>query len=185
MRKLFACLVALWIAVVPSSASADPITLSAVPSSMSVTTGGMVTVSVLISGLGRPPAVGAFDLTLAFNSLLLAPTMVVFGPFLGDPSVFEALTAFDFSTPGAAEFAEVSLLTPDELNALQPATFLLATLSFVGLGNGPIGFSFASVRVDDAFGNKLDISVPEPATILLMGLGFLAMLILAARRKVL
>lgn len=184
MRKLLAYLVAVWIAVLPNSAPADPITLSAIPSSTSVTAGGVVSVPVFISGLGRPPAVGAFDLSLAFNSLLLSPTMVVFGPFLGDPSLFEALTGFDFSTPGIAEFAEVSLLTPAELNALQPPSFLLATLSFVGLGTGSIGFNFASVRVDDAFGNKLAISIPEPATILLAGIGLLALWTFARRCKV-
>ena len=184
MRKLLAYLVAVWIAALPNNAPAGPITLSAIPSSTSVSPGGVVSVSVFISGLERPPAVGAFDLSLAFNSLLLSPTTVVFGPFLGDPSFFEALTAFDFSTPGIAEFAEVSLLTPGELNALQPPGFPLATLSFNGLGTGSIGFSFANVRVDDAFGNKLAIVIPEPATIALAGIGLLALWTFARRRKV-
>src|SRR5207342_337272 len=58
MRKLLAHLVAVWIAALPNSAPADPITLSAIPSSTSVTAGGVVSVPVFISGLGRPPAVG-------------------------------------------------------------------------------------------------------------------------------
>jgi hypothetical protein len=87
------------------------------------------------------------------------------------------LTAFDFSSPGRVEFAEVSLLSPSELDALQPSSFLLANLSFIAISNGTSLFFFADNQiVDDAFGNKL--LIPEPATALLLGLGLIALRII-------
>src|SRR6202022_4282685 len=140
--------------------------LSLVPSPATVTTGNTINVDVIISGLGHPPSVGAFDLNVGFNPSILIPTAVTFGTFLGDPNLFEALTDFDFGTPGIVEFAEVSLLSPSELDALQQSSFSLAALSFSAIGNGTSPFMFlGNRRVDDAFGNKLPI--PEPATAIL------------------
>jgi hypothetical protein len=158
------------------------ILLSLVPPAAIVATGNTVNVNVSISGLGNPPSVGAFDLDVGFNPAVLSPTAVTFGSFLGDPLLFEALTAFDFTTPGVVEFAEVSLLSPSELNARQSSSFLLATLSFVAISNGTSPFTFVGTpRVDDAFGNKLGI--PEPATAFLLGVGIIALLIIRSPIK--
>jgi hypothetical protein len=153
--------------------------LSFVPSSATVTTGGTVNVDVRLSGLGNhsPPSVGSFDLFVGFNPTILSPTAVTFGPFLGDPLFFESLTSFDPSTTGIVEFAEVSLLLPSQLDALQPSSFSLATLSFSAIGNGTSPFILVGTqRVDDAFGDRL--AIPESATALLFGLGLVALLIL-------
>src|SRR5216683_7842512 len=170
MRKPFGQLIAIGIVVLLNIQPVHAILLSLVPSSATVTTGNTVDVDVIISGLGNPPSVGTFDLDVGFNTAILAPTTVMFGAFLGDPTLFEALTAFDFGTPGKVEFAEVSLLSPSELDVLQRSSFLLAILSFSAISNGTSPLFFAGNQiVDDAFGNKLPISIPEPATGFLLG----------------
>ena len=151
--------------------------LNLFPSAPTVTPGDLLSVDVFISGLGNgvPPSVGAFDLDIAFDPGILTPIAVVFGPFLGDPSLFEALVSTDFSIPGIADIAETSLLHSAELDALQPSNFSLATLTFAAIGSGQSLLSFVGdVRVDDAFGIKL--AIPEPGTALLLALGLLALL---------
>ena len=116
---------------------------------------------------------GAFDLDVAFDQSIFAPTSVTFGLFLGDPSAFEAFTDFNFLS-GVVDFAEVSLLSSAELDILQPSSFSLATLSFNAIGDGTSQFGFVGNQtVDDAFGEKL--SVPEPGTILLVASGLLGL----------
>ena len=124
-------------------------------------------VNILNSVSGAPPSIGAFDLDLAYNSGILSPTGVVFGPFLGDLGLFEAVANSDLSTPGIVDFAELSFLTPFALDNLQPADFTLATVSFNAIGNGTSSFDLVGdIRVSDAFGNQL-IKVSEPASLLL------------------
>jgi hypothetical protein len=156
-----------------------------VPSSEGVTGGQTVNVAIDIFGLGNPPSVGAFDLSVAFNPSLLAPaaTPVTFGPYLGDPGI-TALAAFTLS-PGAVEFAEVSLLDSpslDSLQATQNGNFALGTLSFRALNSGTATFAFTTGVVDDAFGNKL-VAIPEPIMTVPLGSALLAMAALAERKR--
>ena len=64
-------------------------------------------------------------------------------------------------SPGMVEFAEISLLSPTELDALQTSAFSLGTLSFTALGSGTASFSFSAGVVDDGFGKKL-AAISEP-----------------------
>ncbi len=173
MRKLLGHLIALgFAAALLAAPSAGAVVLTLKPSAATVSAGDALDVDVIVSelGAGVPPSVGAFDLDVAFDSLLFAPTGVDFGPFLGDP-LTEALTDFSFAVDGIVDFAEVSLLSPAELDALQPAEFLLATLHFTALADGSGSFGFAGERrVDDAFGAKLPIPAPGVALLLASGL---------------
>jgi hypothetical protein len=157
-------------------ASATSIALALAPSSATFTAGSTINVNVNVSGLplGGPPSIGAFDLTVRFDASLLAPQTVSFGPFLGNPLAFEALTGFEVSMPSLVELAEVSLLSPADLDALQPASFTLATLSFLATANGTSTFRFiGDERVDDAFGNKF--TIPEPSSLPLLAWGIIAL----------
>ena len=157
------------------------ISVDLVPSSVTVMAGDSLSVGVVISGLvaGGPPSVGAFDLTVSFNPAILSPTGVAFGLFLRNPGLLQALTGFNFLS-GLVEFAEVSLLSPAALDALQPASFTLATLSFTALASGTTTLAFSQITVDDAFGNKL--AIPEPGTLLLLGSGLAGLGAVAWRR---
>ncbi|MDQ2696515.1 MAG: cohesin domain-containing protein [Pseudomonadota bacterium] len=157
-------------------AAGTAITLNLLPSAATVTAGDMIDVDVLVSGLGAgaPPSVGAFDLDVAFDPVIFTPVDVVFGPFLGDPLLLEALTDFSFAVAGIVDFAEVSLLSAAALDALQPASFVLATLSFAAQADGSGAFRLVGDRrVDDPFGNKL--AVPVPVAAALLGAGLLAL----------
>src|SRR5579871_5146363 len=146
------------------SALGATITLSIIPPPISVSTGQSVNFVVQISGHtpGIAPSVGAFDLTIGFNPNLLSPTSVVFGSFLGDPGLLESLVSSSIMT-SQVNVAEVSLLPSTSLDALQPATFSLATLTFVAKASGTASLGFTAGVVDDAFGNKL-ASIPEPGS---------------------
>ncbi len=73
----------------------------------------------------------------------------------------------------------MSLLLPAELDALQPASFALATLSFDTLAGGTSPLTFSQVVLADAFGatltgssvgsGSINVVVPEPGTLLLLG----------------
>jgi hypothetical protein len=147
------------------------------PPSTAIVAGQSVTVAAQISGkpVGTAPSIGSFDFDVSFNPALLTPSAVTFGPFLGTPGT-EALTDFNF-LPGLVDFASVSLLSPDQLNTLQPASFTLASLTFVAIGSGTASFSFADAIVDDAFGVK----IPEPGAGALLTVGLIGLAMGATR----
>jgi hypothetical protein len=167
-KQVLGLFIAWWMTLTFGVASAQAVSLTVEPSSFPIVPGEMVDVDAIISGLGQPPSVGAFDLFMGFNPALVTATGVSFGPYLGDPLLGQALTATTFS-PMEVEFAEVSLLAPADLDALQSPSFALATLSFTGVGSGLAAFAFSSGVVDDAFGAKLVVvATPEPDTWLLL-----------------
>lgn len=179
-------------------------TLAFVPATTSVGVGDSFYIDVTISGLGArvPPSVSAFDLTIAFDPEILRATSVAFGPRLGDPSLFEALTGFTIS-PGLVNLSEFSLLDPATLDARQGRSFRLATLTFAVTGAGFTSLHFvpgtvpgiAGLSVQDGFGDLLVVSgsdgaviatgtaVPEPGPFLLMLTGGVVMLIGGGRRR--
>ena len=155
--------------------------LQLMPSTAHVSLGDTLSVDVAVSGLGSgvAPSVGAIDLHVGFDASLLLPIGVDFGPYLGSSA--EALFGFDISVPGRVDFAALSLLAPGDLDALQPANFRLATLSFSALASGSATLALVGeMRVDDAFGLKLP--VPEPATSWLLAIGLAICAARAARR---
>jgi len=163
------------------------------PPTQTVSVGDSFDVDIDVSGLeagGLDEIVSAFDLDVSFDPLILSPTSVTFGPFLGDLGFFEAFADFIFS-PGVVNFAELSLLSDSDLAFLQPYTFTLATIEFeaIAVGLSPLEFT---AGVGDIKGRNAAILpltagsgnvnvVPEPSTLLLLGSG-LAALVLWRRR---
>lgn len=183
MKRLLFALAAAMLVSLPRPAAAAAITLTLEPQVVAFNAGEIVDVDVVVGNLGEfmPPSVGAFDLTVAFDDSVLLPLDVDFGLLLGDPSLFEAIAGFDASAAGLVEFAEVSLLSPDDLDALQPASFRLATLQFLALADGRGAFAFVGdLRVDDPFGIKFDVIGEPPAAALAL---LAAALALGVRRR--
>jgi hypothetical protein len=176
--------------------TAQALVIELVPADPTVSQGDTIEVDVVISGLdaGAPPSLGTFDLDLVFDPSILVPTAVTFGPFLGDPLVLEAITGFAV-LPGLLDFFETSLLLPAELDALQPDSFPLATVSFTAAGPGSTSLIFSELILGDAFGDPLSATpsagsvtvtpapIPVPGTLFLLAPGLL-MLVLRRRLSV-
>lgn len=129
MRELSSILLAACTLAAASTAGAT--TISLVPAAADVRPGDVVVIDVLIEGLGAnvAPALGDFDIDIAFDPAALGFVSYTLGTGLGGPG--EALdVSFGFFPPGGVNIAQVSLLTADELNLSQPDTFVLATLAF-------------------------------------------------------
>ena len=161
--------------------------------------GSSVAIDVMISGLGAAtaPSAGSFDLTLEFDTSFFTYNSTSFGTELGDEAAAEAIIG---TTPmtGNIQAFEVSLLTPATLNASQPASFVLLTLTFDSTGipgeatfpaatgllsdeNGaPLTFTSNGTQVTT--GTVLDIPTLGEWSLLLFALVLLSVGVLALRR---
>jgi len=164
------------------SAAADTISIHIEPEVRAVTPGSSTDFQIVAerNAAGPMAAVGGFDLTISFPEFLLSFDLATFGFGLGDPNAFEALTNFIVG-PGHVTIQSTSLLSPAELDALQPSIFDLATLSFTAVGSGNASLGLSDGVVVDAFGNTR-LSVPEPRTTSLVGLALLSAVWLRRRR---
>lgn len=177
---------------------ASSISIDLSPTSVSPTVGGTFSVNVVVLGLvpqGSPRSeVGAFDLDLTFNSGAISLASVAFGVLLGNPTSGEALTDV-VPGSGIVNFAEVSLLPSATLDALQPDTFTLATLSFRATTPATSILSLSRAVVGDGSGLALSVgslgatnvtasapAIPEPTGFLLFAIGFATVAAFGARR---
>ena len=175
------------------STEARALTISVLASPSSATVGEQVEVTVEVSGLGdgEAPSLGAFDLDLTFAPALLAADedTISAGSFLGVLGT-EAL-AWGSVNGGVGNVQVISLLSPDDLDALQGASFVLGTVSFDALALGSGSFEITRAALSNAFGLPLTVDafvdatvtiVPEASTALLLAAG-LAGLAAARRRR--
>ncbi len=148
---------------------------------------------IKVAGLGEfdLPSLGAFDMEILFNPDVLeyVDGSLVFGSLLGDNPFFQWLDG-PYGGPeyggiayDALRIQEVSLESADWLNALQPDSFILASLEFSAFSG--CGHSYIipdNIFLSDEWGNSLDIDhrgigsvnvVPEPASIWMLGIGML------------
>jgi hypothetical protein len=172
----------------------EAISIGLAPSPVAATVGGVFSLDLVVAGLvgGEASALGSWDLDVGFDSSLMSFDSVTFGTLLGGPadSLQDALP----NGAGSWNVAEISLLSPGELEALQPDSFVLATLGFSALaegtssvvlsggvaGNGagrPLELQLGAARVEIAGGAV----VPEPGAALLFACG--ALLVARARRR--
>lgn len=153
------------------------------PSNQSVSLGDSVAVNLVISDFAPDESLGDFDLDVSFDDSILSLASVSFGDQLG----FSAQSYSDLGG-GLLNLNELSWEDVATL-ALQEDAFTLATLTFNTLAVGISDLSVDNIwALGDQYGLWLDtdvlggqievterVGVPEPATMLLLGSGLLAM----------
>ncbi len=189
MAKLWLAWILVSALLVGAAARVGAATLSFAPNSQSIALGLSGSVDLVISGLGDsgPPSLGAFDLDVAFDPNLVAPSTVVFSAALGDYDLGDSDQGFSVSY-GFVNLFALSFLSPDDLDTLQSSDSLtLATITFYTYAEGVSPLAFENVVLSDGVGDPLvldsgpagSIVVPEPALTALLAAALAA---LAAHR---
>lgn len=176
--------------------------LSLDPISQSGGVGTAFSVDLVISDLGdgvSPALAGYSGLQIAFDDSILEAVGATFTSRLGDiadPSavVYSVNTFF----PGLIVLDQVSLLDAATLFALQSTpsgSFVLATLTFNGIGNGTSSLTLSPGILSDETGNEIlttalnssitvsgdEPVIPEPSTWMLLATGVGALAIYRRR----
>jgi hypothetical protein len=134
------------------------------------------------------PSLGAFDLTLFYDSSVLTFDDALFGdPVNGNQLDLAGFGSLQFVVPNTAEvrLLEISFDSPTDLNDLQLGSFQLAQLRFTAIAAGNPDVSLGPVELSDAFGNPIRFEfaeVPEPGSVCLFVTGA-AVLALASSRR--
>ncbi len=150
----------------------------------SLNTGDLLSVEVVVSGLGTE-VVSAYDLDILFDPLMLTPMTITQYLVLGDDTLFEAFYSQNIYA-NYLDIAGVSLLSDSDLATLQAGgDVTLAKLDFEAIMAGDTSLSFSWGPGQDVKGRNnvvlIPSSVPEPSTLLLLGAGIAG--IAAWRRK--
>jgi len=183
------------------SSQVSAISINFEPLTTTANVGDTVDVNVVVSGLlDANEIVSAYDLFIGYDASVLTASSVTFGPYLDD-FIYPSIQFDEVVSPGLLEFGEISFLFDYELEAIQPDSFTLATLSFDAIASGysdlifephPL-FGFIDVKGRDALPLDLTagtglisvmeppVSVPEPESFVLVLIGFLLLKISSRR----
>lgn len=179
---------------------ASPISVGFSPGVQPASVGGTIGLGLSIAGLdGESPALGAYDLTIAFNPLLLGFQNATFPVNDAlDPDGTGSYTSVITDPLGNVELIEISFADPVTLRATQPAAFQLANLTFTALKAGTTVLTININQLGDELGNALEADansatvtvngpivipgVPEPSTLALLFGGATGMILQARRR---
>jgi hypothetical protein len=199
MKKPLILFLIAGLAIGLGASTAQAISLDFSPVSQEVILGNQVVVDVMISGLtgGTAPSLGAFDVNVSFDPMILSIAGVTFGDQL-DLEGYGSFSGWSSVGLDSIYLFEVSSDSPETLDSMQASEFKLASLTFDSIGVGTSTLMFSDVVLGDSLGITLeDITfddgsvtvtattpVPEPATILLLaaGLGWLGFV---RRRRIL
>lgn len=189
-RRICLILALVLVAVTPGQAAL--VTLS--PTALTVSAGDTFAVDLQISNLGAGNAVGAYDIDIGFDPNLMS----LAGVFFGNGLDVLGLGSLQFSTSGVGQLNlfELSLDTAVDLIALQPGTFVLATLNFFAVAPGTSAITLSLNALGDANGDPLpaslvagsvtiaaNASVPEPESYALVAVALLIVAGIQRRRK--
>ncbi len=164
-------LAVLLLACIAQSPVANAALLSLQPDTTVASNGDTVSVSLMVSGLGEfgPDSLGAFDIFVNYDASVLSFADYSLGNFLGDLRGITALDVSSGDTGGAVNVAEISLLLPARLHALQPGEFFLASLSFNVFNLTPGANTSLQILggavLANAAGTALPVATGAPATI--------------------
>lgn len=185
--------IALGLLLALAAAPAGAVSIGLSPSPVNASVGVGFELDVVVSGLGgADSSISAYDLDIAFDSSLLSFDSVEFGVLLGGPA--DSLQDSGLLGAGVLDLAELSLLGPGDLDALQPDSFVLATLRFTPLATGTSSVTFGPAIVANGAGGGVEVQlgaarvvtgervIPEPGAAALFALGALAVARRARRR---
>ena len=166
-------------------------------------TGDTVSLDLVVSGLGdfSPDSVGGFDVSIDYDAAALAFVSYDLSNLLGDLGFFEAIDVGAGDLGGSVNLAEVSLLSPGSLDALQPEEFILATLNFevldLAAGVATVFTMAPGAILANTLGGALQVNdtasatvvgsaaVPLPGTLVLLMAGLFSLSGLRSRRRAL
>jgi hypothetical protein len=163
---------------------------------LAATTGDSIAINLVVSGLGTD-LLGAFDVSVGFDSSALSFTSYSLGNYLGNINLLEAIDGGVGDTGSTVNVSEVSLLSAFDLDTLQPGSFTLATLNF-NVINLPAGTMtqlsvLSGLVLGDALGSPIAVTglgstnvgtVPVPGTLFLLAASMLGWLALKRRQFV-
>lgn len=163
--------------------TASAVTIYFDPTDSVVHTGNSVDIDLMISDLGAfsEPSLGSFTVDIAYDSSIISFNSVNYSDALGLISNGDA-DPFTTESTGSVTLSNFSFLSDTELDALQDSSFVLATLSFMGLAIGSsdlitdaIDFSngvgddiTATIIANSGFVEVVTGEIPEPSSYLLM-----------------
>jgi hypothetical protein len=200
LRLLFSGIIFLLALLFASQSQA--ILIQALPSASDVTLGDAFRIDIVISGLEQQPQpeiVRAYHLDLAYAPNLVENTDIVFGDYLGLSNPLSTLFRKSEVTAGNVMLEELSIFSEPVLDAAQPDSFMLASIGFTATDLGTVNFDLlpylnfgidvkgrsARVLPLDHMGGVVNINavaIPEPSTVLLLGIALLGFAKLPMRR---
>lgn len=133
--------------------------------------GDSVAVNLIVSDLGdlTAPSVGAFNVNIVFDLAALSFESYSLGALLGNAGALESVDISTGVAGGNVGLGEVSFLSASALDALQPASFVLATLTFSVLDLAPAQTTLLELTptalLSNAAGAALPLNTLAPAVI--------------------
>ncbi|MDX2153406.1 MAG: PEP-CTERM sorting domain-containing protein [Bryobacteraceae bacterium] len=149
-------------------------TLSVTPDYQKITNSGVV--SVRVDGLNEN-RLGGYDFFVTWDPAIVSLTSVLFAA----PGEFDGLGQWELLDLGLASVRAVFFADPEDLVASQPEGFVLADLTFAGVGSGISLVDLEISELTDAFAQPFGAEVangaievvPEPSTVWLIAGGAL------------